>query len=685
MADVDDDLWHHYRRHSKSYSVEKGILKMGELTVVPRTALSSLLFILHDSPLSGHLGRNRTWDIVKDRFWWPNSYTDVRDYINSCTTCQARKVDANKRWSPLSPSQTMDYPMERMAMDIFQMPKCSGYEYVLVVVDYFSKWVEAFPLRSKTAETVSWILFNEVFMRWGTPVYLHSDRGSEFVARVTHDLTRLASVYQTHTPAYAPRSDGQAERQIRTVKDMLSKYYAEHGKWYPYLQPALCAIRTTVHETIGFSPFEVMFGRQPRLMVDLKWGMPASPKQKHPTSWNNLQARLRHIYRDVRERQTLKSERMKERYDSSKKMGSKIFQPGQWVWVRARQGPRPKILPKWTGPHLVVDVNEYGTVYVNRSKEQIKIAQDRCKLYCERPSHLQSAEYKEAFAKASVDYECDPPKLILNPNRESDLQYGLRFTPRLMPPPVLPSPPPCYPSSRHSVEVTRRSAQTAETEVDLADATRMNVEGTVERRREPIERCPSPEIGTDDQMIEDDNVDNNVDDNVDNNIDNNVDDNIEVEIGNVDTELIEEDECVEQNDSAGQASEVCQQRDAEAVDRSQNQGGGSQSVRKSARTRAEPERLRYDQSFKQISAIGTEDTFWTVSVRSPEDLGISLRNKSGTFLVRRVVPGKIAAGDRLCKAGDKLISVNYRPVRSWKMIQSAIKANINNCILTFAS
>ena len=414
MDNVDNDYWKYYVRHKNLFSVKHDILMMEKRAVIPRSALPALLFVLHDSPLAGHLGRNRTWQIVQYRFWWPNSFTDVKDYIRSCQSCQARKGNINKKWAPLNPSQTMDYPFQRIAMDIFQMPRCNGYELVLVVVDYFSKWVEAFPLRNKSAETIAEILFQHIFMRHGPPEYLHSDKGAEFVASIVHELSRVASVYQTHTPAYSPRADGQAERQIRTLKDMLSKYHTETGKWFPYLYPALCAIRSSVHETIGFSPYEVLYGRQPRLMADLQWGLPSFDAQRHPSSLGELQARLRRVHSDVKERQTLASERMKERYDASKKVSAHVFKPGDFVWVSVRPGPRPKLLPRWDGPFLVKDVNEVGSIYIRRSGQVIKTAQDRCKLYTQRPSHLQSKEYREAFVKSTVDYKCDPPALILD-------------------------------------------------------------------------------------------------------------------------------------------------------------------------------------------------------------------------------------------------------------------------------
>ena len=778
MGDLDDALWRHYLGHKHLYRVKHGILHMDELVVVPRTALSSLLFVLHDSPLAGHLGRGRTWRVVKERFWWPNSFTDVRDYVRSCTTCQARKGNVNKKWAPLNPSQTMDYPFQRVAMDIFQLPKCHGYEYVLVVVDYFSKWAEAFPLRNKCAKTVASVLFNEIFMRYATPEFLHSDRGAEFVAEVLHDLTRLASVFQTHTPAYSPRSDGQAERQIKTIKDMLSKFYAEHGSWFPYLQPAMCAIRSTGHETISFSPYEVMFGRQPRLMVDLQYGVPPRPEQKHPSSWADMQLRLRRIYRDVKERQTLASQRMKDRHDASKKVSAHIFKPGQWVWVQVRPGPRPKILPKWDGPFLVKDVNEVGSIYIRRWGKVVKTPQDHCKLYCMRPSHLQSVDYREAFAKATVDYHFDPPLMkLVTPRPAGRPSYAA-----MPPPPVpvatpVPVPSQFYYSTRKAGGIPQRGGVVGDRRPSVVPqhqpATRRSHDGSA-RSGTPsfnagqsarLEPGSVPSVG--DQInpqqaqireppVTATDVEQNVNRNielvnetvhsVDNVVENDIADMIVLDdiassdnsarnleqletvqpsneivshvygnenlvLDNRDSSVLEDrtqsfvnspvvrnlqdsqggDDIVDDivDDVVGlQGDEVDRNPEdgdqPETGDRSSPRGVLPEPRRMPTRTRAAPQRLGYDRSFRQVTAIGRDGRFWMVSPTSPQDLGISVRKRNGRFRVREVVPGGLAAVKGLCKPGDTLVSVNHRPVESFHQIWSAIHVCPRDPIIVFS-
>ena len=672
MTPVSDDYLKHFRRHQTRYTIKNDILYMDKLAVMPRTGLPSLLFVLHDSPLSGHLGRNRTLNSVKNRFWWPGVCTDVMDYVRSCPRCQARKGNANKTWAPLRPSQPMDYPWQRIALDIAQLPSCHGYEFVLVVVDYFSKWVEAFPLRNKSASTIAKVLLENVIFRFGTPEYLHSDNGKEFVAEIVHDLSKTASIYQTHTPSYAPRGDGQVERQIRTLKDMLSSYYRDHGQWYPYLHACLCALRSTTHETTGFSPYEILFGRKPRLMVDLDFGLPPRESQKHPNSHQELQSRLRDIHKTVKLRQTAVAERMKQTYDTKRKVGVGIFSPGQWVWVRVPPGPRPKLLPKWDGSFLVHRVNDVGSVYVRRNQQLVKTAQDRCKLFTDRPSHLQSLRYKRQFANARTDFSQCPPRLLLQdldplerpscsripiPDSGRAGYFQVAKIPILplssippmrpamanVPPadpviaqqpvsgsPIVASPPSSPPAQGglHTPEPRSPSRQSGEIAISHSVAD--------EHPPSPLMNVPSPPVAnppmipptvpspprvlgplSPPKMMAD-----------------------RVQPHSVDMPLLQ--------------NPVDVPPPASFPER-----------RRSNRRRAPPARLEYDSDFNQVSAArGRQSTYWLPPLCTPSDLGISLEDSPAGLRVSAIQPGSVADMMGCCLVSDLLTHVNGLPVTS---------------------
>ena len=411
----------HYNRNFREYSIRGNLLYFRDRIVVPRTALPQLLYMLHDSPISGHFGRAKTLHAVQERYFWPCLTSDVDVYIKSCIVCQRRKVEANKTWKPLQPSETLDRPFMRIAMDVLTLPPSGSYTKVLVIVDYYTKWVEAFPLRDEKAETVARILFNEIFSRHGPPEYLHSDRGSNFMSSIVQSLSLLCGVQQTHTAAYSPKSDGQVERQIRTLSDMLAKFSEENGNWHDFFYQCLLAIRTSVHATTGFSPYEILYGRAPRLMSDLCYGHPSTVLQQHPDSLKEFGERLRKVRKVVMENQRKASAAMKQYYDSKRNVGCSKFKAGDWVWISVPPGPRGKLDRKFDGPYLINKVGDCDQLYIHREGYADKVNPDRCKLFTARPEYLQGPEYERSFQNALIDFSQDPPLFrhayVHRPNR----------------------------------------------------------------------------------------------------------------------------------------------------------------------------------------------------------------------------------------------------------------------------
>lgn len=137
----------------------------------------------------------------------------------------------------------------------------SGNVYLLVFVDYYSRWVELFGLRKATAETISKIMINEVFTRWGVPNYLLSDRGPQFVSSVLQEVCQEWGVVQRLTTAYHPQTN-LTERINRTLKTMMASYVEEqHKQWDKHLTEFRFALNSAVHESTGTTPAEINLGR----------------------------------------------------------------------------------------------------------------------------------------------------------------------------------------------------------------------------------------------------------------------------------------------------------------------------------------------------------------------------------------------------------------------------------------
>ena len=164
----------------------------------------------HCSPMAGHFGQARTLATIWQSMDWPNLTMDVINVCMSCPICQWAKPMTTQR-APLHSLPVMSFPFQRVAMDIFGPLKRtkSGNKYVLVVMDYATKWPEAFPLKNTSTETLLDCLV-EMTTRLGIPEEVLSDNGSN-------------GIHQVKTSPYHPQTDGMVERFNATMKRLLKK------------------------------------------------------------------------------------------------------------------------------------------------------------------------------------------------------------------------------------------------------------------------------------------------------------------------------------------------------------------------------------------------------------------------------------------------------------------------------
>ena len=123
-------------------------------------------------------------------------------------------------------------PMERLALDVLGPLPCTrmGNKHILIVADYFSKWVEAFPMPNQEACTVADLFVKEVVCRFGVPLLIHSDQGRNFESAVLTEMCQMLGMHKTRTTAYHPQSDGMVERFNGTLEDQLAKFVDYHQR-----------------------------------------------------------------------------------------------------------------------------------------------------------------------------------------------------------------------------------------------------------------------------------------------------------------------------------------------------------------------------------------------------------------------------------------------------------------------
>lgn len=225
---------------------------------------------LEASALSSHHGRDATQKLIKKRYYWPSISNDIKNYIKTCDACQKTNPATLKVIPDLHSIPVPKQVFKQIGVDIMSLPEVDNLKFIVVAIDYFSKWSEAKALPDKSAESVARFLYDDVICRHGCPLIHITDQGREFTNKLISELFRLTGTQQRVTTAYHPQANGLVERQNRTIKNCLLKVLQDNSKRWPnILQGVLFAHRTTQHCSTGYSPFQIIYQREPILPVDI--------------------------------------------------------------------------------------------------------------------------------------------------------------------------------------------------------------------------------------------------------------------------------------------------------------------------------------------------------------------------------------------------------------------------------
>jgi Integrase zinc binding domain/Integrase core domain len=360
-----------------------------EQIVLPSSRVRAVLREAHDGTSGAHLGVTKTLYKVRERFYWPNMQRDVQQWINSCDVCARAKGPYAKTRGPLQ-TYNVGAPFERCAMDVIgPLPESQrGNRCALIVSDYFTKWVEVFPIPNQEAVTVADCLVNGWVARYGVPLELHSDQGRNFESAVVTELCARLGIRKTRTTPLHPQSDGMVERFNRTLEQHLQKVVSQNQRdWDEHIPLFLLAYRSSVHNSTQLSPARLVFGRELRLPCDLEFGTPPGSPESVTVYNQKLDARMEAIHQFARERLRVTSDRMKSRYD--RVVTGTTFSVGDKVWLfnpRRRVGFSPKLQNNWEGPYVVISkINDVVFRIRNLSSRKLSVVHiDRLSRYISR-------------------------------------------------------------------------------------------------------------------------------------------------------------------------------------------------------------------------------------------------------------------------------------------------------------
>jgi len=283
-------------------------------TVIPDSLQSRILFLFHDTPLAGHLGRDKTLSQLQQHVFWPDMKTSVANYINNCDACRIQKASKSSKNGLLKHFEAATTPFERVHTDVFKLPVTSrGNCCILSTVCAASKWCELEPMKGETAKETAEAFVNSVVTRHGPPKIIVTDRGANFRSEFFAELTRILRVKHKFSTPQSPQTSGTVERIHRSLRSIISILVREYGKeWDELIHMVAYALRTHIHSSTGVSPFMYLYARHPLSLFDLARSYPGAPSAPKLQA-HNLIARQNEIWATAQKQVAVTNAR-KEKY-----------------------------------------------------------------------------------------------------------------------------------------------------------------------------------------------------------------------------------------------------------------------------------------------------------------------------------------------------------------------------------
>ncbi|KAL6277398.1 hypothetical protein ACE6H2_020999 [Prunus campanulata] len=346
----------------KDYAIrEDGALVAGTRLCVPKKGddlKREILEEAHCSTYSMHPGSTKMYRTLREYYTWPHMKGDIAKYVSRCLVCQQVKAERQKPSGLMQPLPIPEWKWEHITMDfVFKLPRsANGYDGIWVIVDRLTKSAHFLPVKETySLSKLAKLFVGEIVRLHGAPVSIVSDRDPRFTSRFWKCLHEAMGTRLSFSTAFHPQTDGQSERTIQTLEDMLRSCVLQlKGSWDTHLALVEFAYNNSYHSSIEMAPYEALYGRMCRT----------------PVCWNEVGDRIVEkvdSIRDTTEQVKMIREKLKTAQDRQKSYADNRskdleFAVGDWVFLKLspwkgvmRFGKRGKLSPRYIGPYEITE------------------------------------------------------------------------------------------------------------------------------------------------------------------------------------------------------------------------------------------------------------------------------------------------------------------------------------------
>jgi len=338
-------------RKDRELRIQDNLLYRKEKLWIPAAVVQRVMESEHDTKVAGHMGQDKTIELIRRNFWWPKMNERIIDFVQSCPKCQQNKASRHQPYGLSSPLELPYAPWQSIAMDfITDLPLSEECDQLWVVIDRFTKMAHFIPLKEKTAANLTKIFAREIWRFHGLPTDIVSDRDSRFTSEIWKEFLELLGIRPRMSTAFHPQTDGQTERLNQTIEAYLRAFVAkEQDDWVPLLPMAEFAYNNSVTVGNGMTPFFANYGFHPATIN------PPSEKPLNPAStvyahW------MQTVHEDSRQGLEAAQERIR-RYTDPTRREPPTYQVGDLVMLSSRniktRRPTRKLDHKNHGPFQI--------------------------------------------------------------------------------------------------------------------------------------------------------------------------------------------------------------------------------------------------------------------------------------------------------------------------------------------